>query len=207
LRHLLQVAASERVLIHAAASGVGVAAIQLVRQIKGAKAFVTVGSADKLQLCVARLGAVGGAMRHEGAWIEKLKAEPSLQGAVDVVLDPVASNYAEQNLEALAVDGRWVLYSLLSGPSLPEAASKAFLGSMAKKRLSLLATTLRARPLAYKEALVDGFARDVLPKLADGRIEHIIDRTFVGLEQAQAAHEYMETNANLGKIALTVSSA
>ena len=79
-----------------------------MRQIKGAKAFVTVGSADKLQLCVARLGAVGGAMRHEGAWIEKLKAEPSLQGAVDVVLDPVASNYAEQNLEALAVDGRWV---------------------------------------------------------------------------------------------------
>ncbi|KOO29598.1 quinone oxidoreductase pig3 [Chrysochromulina tobinii] len=76
---------------------------------------------------------------------------------------------------------------------------------MARKRLSLLATTLRTRPLAFKEALVERFAREVLPKLATGRLEHIIDRVFVGLEQAQAAHEYMESNANVGKIVLKLA--
>ena len=181
----------------------GIAAIQLVREA-GALAFVTVGSEDKLRLLIDRIGAVGGANRHDGPWLETLRAAPSLAGAVDVVLDPVASSYAEQNLEALAVDGRWVLYSLLSGPGLPEAVGKGFLGALARKRISLLATTLRARPLAYKAALVDGFARDVLPKLASGRLEHIIDRTFPGLAHAQAAHDYMETNANAGKIVLRV---
>ena len=58
---------------------------------------------------------------------------------------------------------------------------------------------------AFKEALVERFAREVLPKLATGRLEHIIDRVFVGLEQAQAAHEYMESNANVGKIVLKLA--
>ena len=194
----------EKVLIHAAASGVGVAAIQLTKDA-GAIAFVTVGSQEKLQVCVDRLGAADGAVRHDGAWIEKLKASSLFNGSVHVVLDPVASSYAEQNLAALAIDGRWILYSALSGPALPEAVGKTYFGSMTRKRLSLLATTLRTRPLAYKEALVQRFAREVLPKLASGRLEHIIDRVFVGLEQAQAAHEYMESNANLGKIVLKLT--
>ena len=191
-------------MIHAAASGVGVAAIQLTKDA-GAISFVTVGSKEKLQACVDRLGAADGAVRHDGAWIEKLKASSLFNGSVHVVLDPVASSYAEQNLAALAIDGRWVLYSALSGPGLPEAVGKTFFGSMARKRLSLIATTLRTRPLAFKEALVERFAREVLPKLATGRLEHIIDRVFVGLEQAQAAHEYMESNANLGKIVLKLA--
>jgi NADPH:quinone reductase-like Zn-dependent oxidoreductase len=91
------------------------------------------------------LGAADGAVRHDGAWIEKLQASPLFNGSVHVVLDPVASSYAEQNLAALAIDGRWVLYSALSGPGLPEAVGKTYFGSMARKRLSLLATTLRTR--------------------------------------------------------------
>ena len=199
----------ERVVVHAAASGVGVAAIQLVKAA-GAEAFVTVGTDEKLRLCVDKLGAASGAVRHAGPWLPKLQEWLSGSGGaagVQVILDPVASAYAEQNLEALAVDGRWVLYSLLSGPSLPEATSKAFLGSMAKKRLSLLATTLRARPIAYKKALCDAFSRDVLPALAAARLEHLVDRTFAGLEHAQAAHDLMETNANIGKIVLTVRAS
>lgn len=206
-----QARSGDRVAIHAAASGVGVAAIQLVKAA-GAHAFVTVGSSEKLKLCVERLGAAAGALRHDGPWIDKLKAldGPPFQRAVDLVLDPVASSYAEQNVEALAIDGRWVLYSTLSGPSLPPDFGKTFLGALAKKRLSLLATTLRARPIPYKADLVRRFSRDVLPKLSLGgkgdadQFVHIIDKTFVGLESAQAAHEYMETNANLGKIVLTV---
>ena len=199
-----RVAKGDRVVVHAAASGVGVAAIQL-SNAAGASAFVTVGSQEKLDLCVARLGAAAGAVRHDGPWIDALKASDPMKGAADLILDPVASNYAEQNLEALAVDGRWVLYSLLSGPGLPEPVAKGFLGSLAKKRISLLATTLRARPIAFKTDLVKRFSRDVLPRIgSSGAFEHLIDKRFTGLDQAQAAHEYMETNANMGKIVLTV---
>ena len=197
----------ERAVVHAAASGVGVAAVQLLKAA-GAEAFVTVGTQEKLGLCIDKPGAAAGAVRHDGPWLpslqEWLASSGGGGGGVQLVLDPVASAYAEQNLEALAVDGRWVLYSLLSGPALPEASSKAFLGSMAKKRLSLLATTLRARPIAFKKALCDAFSRDVLPELAASRLQHLVDRTFSGLEQAQAAHDLMETNANMGKIVLTV---
>jgi hypothetical protein len=93
---------------------------------------------------------------------------------------------AAQNLDILGVDGRWVLYSLLSGPALPDEQAKAFFGSMAKKRISLLATTLRTRPRPYKSTLVHRFARDVLPKLASGQMVHLIDTTFRGLEHAQS---------------------
>ena len=198
-----KVQAGEVVLIHAAASGVGVAAIQLVMAL-GATAIVTVGSQDKLDLCV-RLGAVGGAIRHDGPWLDTVAALAGKGGKVQVVLDPVASNYAVPNLEALAIDGRWVLYSLLSGPSLPDDLGKTFLGSLAKKRISLLATTLRTRPKAFKLALVQGFSKDVLPTLGvKGGFEHLIDTVYDGLEHTQEAHERMESNANSGKIVLRI---
>ena len=202
-----KLAKGERCVVHAAASGVGVAAIQLVNAA-GGSAFVTVGSTEKLKLCLDRLGAVAGAIRQDGPWVEKLKGTEAMRGGAELILDPVASNYAEQNLEALAIDGRWVLYSLLSGPGLTENASKAFLGSLARKRVSLLATTLRARPMHFKAELVSRFSREVLPHMADGeasKFDHIIDKRYSGLAQAQVAQEYMESNANVGKIVLRVS--
>jgi len=203
LVHLVgHVSAGEVVLVHAAASGVGIAAVQLI-VAAGATALVTVGTRDKLELLTSRMGATGGAVRHEGPWLETIKAMlPKGCKGIDVVLDPVARDYAAQNLDILGVDGRWVLYSLLSGPALPDEQAKAFFGSMAKKRISLLATTLRTRPRPYKSTLVHRFARDVLPKLASGQMVHLIDTTFRGLEHAQSAHELMESNANAGKIVL-----
>ena len=76
-------------------------------------------------------GEVGGAVRHNGPWLEQLKAFAPMASGVDVVLDPVASGYAESNLDALRMDGRWVLYSLMSGASLPDPVAKSFLGSLA----------------------------------------------------------------------------
>lgn len=197
-----KVQAGEVVLIHAAASGVGIAAIQLV-VAAGATAIATVGSREKLELCV-KLGAIGGAVRHDGPWLDRVtELAKSKGGKVHLVLDPVASNYAKQNLEVMGIDGRWVLYSLLSGPALPDDLGKTFLAQLARKRISLLATTLRTRPRAFKAALVDAFTRDVLPKIGrDGGFSHLIDRTFHGLNEAQTAHELMETNANSGKIVL-----
>lgn len=196
------VAAGETVLIHAAASGVGVASIQLARAM-GANVIVTVGSKEKLELC-KRLGALGGAVRHDGPWIDTVRAlAPG--GKVDCVLDCVAGGYAEQNVDILGVDGRWVLYSLLSGGAVPPALASTFLAQLMKKRIQLLPTTLRTRSVDFKRTLVDAFASKWLPLIGGGQLEHVIDREFGGLESAQAAHEYLESNANSGKVVLLVS--
>ena len=97
-----------------------------------------------------------------------------------------------------------MLYALLTGPALPEASAKSFFAQMQKKRITLLTTTLRTRPREYKQQLVARFSREVLPKLAAGSMHHVIDKEFAGLAHAQAAHDYMESNANSGKIVLTV---
>ncbi len=102
---LANVSPGETVLIHAAASGVGVASVQLARAA-GARVLVTVGSAAKLELAQS-LGASGGALRHDGPWLEAVRAAAP-GGKVDAVLDCVAGAYAEQNVEALGVDGRLV---------------------------------------------------------------------------------------------------
>ena len=134
LVHLVgQVQTGDTVLLHAAASGVGLAAIQLV-VAAGGTAFVTVGTKAKLAQCLSA-GAAGGAVRHDGPWLETITTLlPVGSKGVNVVLDPVASGHAKQNLEVMSVDGRWVLYSLLSGPSLPEDVAKSFLGALARSR-------------------------------------------------------------------------
>ena len=199
------VTAGDVVLVHAAASGVGIAIVQLL-VAAGATALVTVGTREKLDMLTSQLGASGGAIRHDGPWLETIKSQlPHGKTGVDVVLDPVASAYAQSNLDILAVDGRWVLYSLMSGPGIAEATAKSFLGQMQKKRLSLQATTLRTRPRAFKQMLVARFAREVLPMLASGRFVHVIDKEFEGLQHAQAAHAHMESNTGSGKIVLMVA--
>lgn len=202
LLHMVgNVRTGETVLIHAAASGVGLAAVQMA-VAAGARVIVTVGSQSKLALC-KRLGAAGGAVRHDGPWAASV-ATLAGEGGVNLVLDCVAGNYAEQNLEVLAIDGRWLLYSALSGPALPPPLGESFLGALMKKRVSLLASTLRTRPEAFKAELVARFGKEVLPRIAGGTFEHVIDRIFQGgLKEAQEAHEYMESNANAGKIVLT----
>ena len=201
-----KVQAGETVLIHAAASGVGLAAIQLVAAA-GAQPLATVGSADKLALCQS-VGAAGGAVRHDngGRWADTIK-ELAPKGA-DVVLDPVLSSYVEQNLEVLGLDSRWVVYSMMSGAALAPELAPSFLVSLFKKRVALLPTTLRTRPLAFKQALVRGFAAAALPNIGRegaGAMRHVVDTTYKGLDQAQRAHEHMESNTNAGKIVLVLA--
>jgi len=116
-------------------------------------------------------------------------------------MHPPCTLYAA--LQSLAVDGRWVLYSLLGGPALPPTLAPTFMAQLLRKRVQLIATTLRTRPTPFKRALVQDFAARALPRFG-GDLTIVIDREFDGLEQAQAAHEYMESNANLGKIVLHV---
>lgn len=167
LLHLVgRVQSGEFVLIHAGASGVGLAAVQLAKAA-GAKPLVTAGSAEKVAAAV-RLGALGGADRHEGLWAEKIATLTSGEG-VSLILDCVGASYWEMNAEVLAVDGRWVLYGLLGGPNV----EGPILGKLLRKRVQLLATTLRARPLKYRRELVRRFTEEALPSLGDGSFRYV----------------------------------
>ena len=201
----------DAVLLHAAASGVGIAATQLATQF-GASVVATASSREKVECCVG-LGAVGGVetpRSPEGAllepWLPKaLALLPEGKKGFDVILCCVGGAYAEQNLEALAVDGKIVLYSLLTGPNMGDVASE-FLRKLMAKRGSLLATTLRGRHTGYKRDLVERFCESgALEKLASGQFKIIIDREYSGLESLKEAHAHMESNANIGKIILALS--
>ncbi|KAH8095620.1 oxidoreductase [Aureococcus anophagefferens] len=129
------------------------------------------------------------AAKHGGrVWLEGAVAANGGKG-FDVILDCVASTYASQNVEALAVDGRWVLYSVLTGPKLDDAVAATFLGKLLAKRASLLATTLRARPIAYKAKLVAAFDAATNFQAGFGGYEVVVDRVFTGLDSAQDAHD------------------
>mmetsp|Transcript_19495 Transcript_19495/g.32991 ORF Transcript_19495/g.32991 Transcript_19495/m.32991 type:complete len:375 (-) Transcript_19495:309-1433(-) len=217
----------ETVLIHAGSSGVGCAAVQLAVQAGAGAVLVTVGTDEKLQLC-KRLGAKGGAVRHAGPWADSLRSQgllpvSGLNGGVDLVLDCVGADYVLQNLEALNVDGRWVLFSLLSGGVLSSGSTAAaaadssssvaapgpaqlLLPKLMAKRLSLTATTLRGRSAPYKASLAASFGLACLPALDQGALEVVVHSVLPGgLDDAQKAHDLMESNASAGKIILALN--
>ena len=185
----------ESALVHAAGSGVGTAAVQLAHQA-GAYVFGTAGSAEKLAKA-AELGMDKGINYREQDFVQVVKEVTGRKG-VNVVCDLVGGPYWEQNIAAMAIQGRLVLVGLMGGANV-----EANLGLLMPKRLRVHGTVLRTRPLEEKIALTNQFKRHVLPLIADGRIKAVVDRSFP-LEDAGKAHEYMETNANFGKIVLTV---
>jgi putative PIG3 family NAD(P)H quinone oxidoreductase len=185
----------ETVLIHAAASGVGTAGIQMARET-GARVLVTAGSADKIQRCV-ELGATAGCNYKERDFAEWVKEVTNGQG-VDVIEDFIGAAYWEQNLRSLKTGGRLVLVGLMGGVKI-----EANLGLLMTKRLQVFGSVLRSRPLADKIAITQRFRTKWLPLLAAGRIKPIIDRVFP-LAQVADAHRYMEENRNFGKIILSV---
>jgi len=189
-----ELAPGERVLIHAAASGVGSAAVQIAREL-GAQVIATARGASKLA-ALARLGVHRAIDASSGSFAEDVK-RVAPEG-VDVVLDFVGAPYAEQNQAVLGVGGRWVVVGLLGG-----TRASVDLGTLLRKRQTLAGIVMRTRPLPEKAAIVRAFRRDLWPWVADGRIAPIVDTVFA-LAEAARAHERMETNANIGKIVLRV---
>ena len=185
----------ETVLIHAAASGVGTAGIQMARET-GARVLVTAGSADKIQRCV-ELGASAGCNYKEQDFAEWVKEVTNGQG-VDVIEDFIGAAYWERNLRSLKTGGRLVLVGLMGGAKI-----EANLGLLMTKRLQVFGSVLRSRPLADKIAITQRFLTKWLPLLVAGRIKPIIDRIFP-FAQVANAHRYMEENRNFGKIILEV---
>ncbi|MCH4561845.1 NAD(P)H-quinone oxidoreductase [Halomonas sp. EGI 63088] len=186
-------AAGERVLLHAGASGVGTAAIQLCRAF-GHPCFVTVGSEAKLDACRA-LGAEAGWNRHDGSFVEAVKA----WGGADMILDPVGASYLADNQQVLNAGGRLVLIGLMGG-----RRAELDLGRMLMKRQRLIGSTLRAKSPAAKGAILDALLAHVWPRLASGELEPLIDRTWP-ITEAEAAHEHVRRDANIGKVLLSVS--
>ena len=187
--------AGEKVIIHAGASGVGTAAIQLCHAF-GSPCFVTVGAADKLDTCLA-LGASAGSNRHEGPFVDKAK-EFAGPGGVDVILDPVGAGYLADNLSLLAVGGRLVLIGLLSG-----ATAELDLGQLLIKRARLIGSTLRARPLGEKAMVMSQLEEKVWPRIEAGEIKSIIEQVFPITEVA-AAHDLIASDKTTGKVILVV---
>ena len=191
-----RLALGEQVLVHSGGSGVGTAAIQLAR-VAGARVLTTTGSDEKAARA-RELGAAVAINYNRDTFAEAVLRATDGHGA-DVILDFVGGPYLEQNLACAAPCGRIVFIGTMGGATAP-----INLGIIMQKRLQLYGTVLRARPIEEKIALTQAFHKHALPLLTQGAIKPVVDRIFA-LEDAPAAHEYMASNANFGKIVLRVT--
>lgn len=186
----------EKVILHAGASGVGTAAIQLCKAF-GSPSFVTAGSEEKLAFCRS-LGATDGFNRHDGSFLQAAKAFSGAVG-VDVVLDPVGGAYLEDNLNVLSLYGRLVLIGLMGGSN-----REINLGQLMVKRLRVIGSTLRARSLIEKAAIMKDLQEQVWPKISEGEIRPVIDKVFP-MQAAAEAQDWVATDQTIGKVVLTNS--
>lgn len=190
-----QLAEGETLLVHGGSSGIGSMAIQLGR-VFGATVIATAGSPVKVEFCRS-LGAEAAIDYRESDFVEVVRDVTDGRG-VDVVLDIVGGAYIARDLDALAVEGR--IMSIATRDRTPASIDPGLLMS---KRARIWGTTLRARPLAERVAIIAGVREHVWPHLAAGRIHPVIDSVFP-LEDAAQAHRRMESSAHLGKILLQV---
>ena len=176
-------------LVHAGASGVGTAAIQIAKAI-GARVAVTC-SASKIAAC-RELGADLALARSPADWAAALKE--SVPGGVDTVLDVVGGEEANRNLASVRPQGTIVQVGLMGGGQTP-----VNLGLLLVKRVHWIGTTLRARSPEQKIALSQRFISEVIPLFEAGSLRPVIDSRFA-LDDIVGAHRHMEANANVGKI-------
>lgn len=199
-----QVKPGDAVLLHAAASSVGQAAIQLMVR-KGITVFATVRSEEKQSRCI-ELGCQECFVVSSDApkFCDMVKLANGNKG-VDVVLDPVGGTYLSENIDVLPVDGTMVLYGLMGGTAVTDPT---FLAKLMAKRITIAASTLRSRSIEYKAAIVEALQSDPdgIAAIQSGDIQVQVDRTFL-LEEVVKAHSHMSANANIGKIVLMVASS
>lgn len=179
----------EKVLIHAGASGVGTAAVQLCKAFDN-PCWVTLGSEEKLQAC-KELGASGGALRQNG--IASLQSE----GPFQVALDPVGANYAADHLDLLGLDARWVLIGLMGGRE-----AKLDLAKTLMKRITLVGSTLRTRDADFKADLLARMEEKLWPLFASGKLKPMVARTF-DFADVEDAFAELAADQVVGKVILT----
>lgn len=185
--------AGETVLIHGGSSGIGTMAIQIASAL-GARVAVTAGSDKKLEVC-RQLGADITINYREQDFVESLLEATDGAGA-DVILDVVGAAYLGRNVKALASAGRIVVIGLLGG-----AKGELPIGLLLSKRGRVIATSLRARPLAEKAEIVSAVREQVWPQIAAGSVRPIIDGHYP-LADAARAHRDLEASQHIGKLLL-----
>lgn len=184
-------------LVHAGASGVGTAAIQIAKAM-GACVIVT-ASASKLAAC-RDLGA-DVAVDYRSEDFAAAAMDFTDGRGVDVVVDVVGGDYLARNLSAVAEKGTIIQVGVMGG-----GATEIDLGIVLRRRIRLMGTVLRSRPIEEKIAITRRFAAEVVPLFDRGLARPVIDSRFA-LDDIAAAHRHMEANANVGKILIDVASA
>lgn len=185
----------ETLLVHGGASGIGTTAIQLYAA-RGHKVFTTAGGPEKVALC-RKLGAFRAIDYKSEDFVSVVKAETGGRG-VDVILDMIGGDYVQKNIDSLALEGRVVNIAYQNGANVTVNLLTVML-----KRLSILASTLRARTAAEKAAVAAGVMRDAWPLVESGKIAPVVDSVFP-LDRVAEAHARMATGAHAGKIVLSV---
>lgn len=190
-----RLSAGESLLVHGGASGIGTTAIQLASAL-GHTVYATAGS-DERARAVEGLGASLCINYRTHDYVEEIRRVTDGKW-VDVVLDMVAGDYINRNIQCLADDGRIVIIALLGG-----AKATIDCGQILRRRLTITGSTLRPRPVAFKGAIAQSLLRNVWPLLEAGKIRPVIHAEFP-LAQARDAHALMDAGDQIGKIILTV---
>ncbi len=190
-----QLQAGETLLVHGGASGIGTTAILLARAF-GHTVYATVGS-DERVAAVEALGATKGINYKTQDFVEEIKTLTNGRG-VDVILDMVAGDYINRNLQCLAEDGRTVIIAQLGG-------SKATINSnmLMRRRLTITGSTLRPRTPEFKTEIARALEKNVWPLFASGQLKPVVYATFP-FEDVQKAHAMMDAGEQIGKIVLTL---
>ena len=182
-------------MVHAGASGVGTAAIQICKAI-GARIIVTCSS-GKVQSC-KDLGADVVVDYTTQDFVEEVQRATNGRG-VDTILDVIGGDYVERNVASLAVKGHIIQVGVMAGKPLPFNV-----GLLLGKRASITGTVLRARPLDEKIAITQRFIAEMLPLFGTGALKPVIDSSYPITEIAKG-HEFMATNGNVGKIVIDIA--
>ena len=185
----------EMLLVHGGSSGIGTMAIQLAREV-GARVAVTAGSADKLERC-RLLGASLLINYRDQDFVDEVRTATGGLGA-DVILDNMGAKYLSRNVDVLSANGRLVVIGLQGG-----TRAELDLGVLLRKRAAVIATSLRARPLAEKATIVAAVREHVWPLVASGAVRPVVHAT-LPLAEAGRAHQMLADSTHVGKVLLAV---
>ncbi len=196
LSYLAKLQPAEQILIHAGASGVGTAAIQLAKAMGAGKVIVS-ASKGKHQIC-KDLGA-DDTIDYASQNFQEEVAKLTDGVGVDVIIDFLAAAYFQKNINSLNFDGRMIMLALMGGMQLDNVN----IGNILRKRIRIIGSTLRARTIDYKIGLTKDFSNFAMHRFADGSLKPVIDSIY-NWNNVQEAHSHMEANKNKGKIILTI---
>ena len=192
---IAQLRPGETLLVHGGSSGIGTMAIQLAKAV-GAKVAVTAGTKEKLERC-AELGADILINYREQDFVAEVKKATDGAGA-DVILDNMGAKYLDRNIQTLAVNGRLAIIGMQGG-----IKAELNIATLLNKRAAVSATSLRARPLTEKAAIVAAVREHVWPLIEGAHVRPIVDRE-LPMNEAAAAHRVVEESGHVGKVLLVV---